>query len=235
MPEIAVILIRSVVAFAVLLILTLFMGKKQISQMTFFDYVVGITIGSIAAAASADQNVKLLNGLASTMVWGIFSILLSLIALKSYKFRRWVEGEPLIVVQKGKVLEDNLRKTRMDATELMENLRENQVFHLADVEFAVLETNGKLSVMKKSDREPLTPRDLKLNPIMRSDPRIVILDGNVMTKTLESLGHSEKWLLEKIREQGAKRFSDVFLAQIDSVGNVYVDLYRDNLPGKKPQ
>lgn len=231
MPEIILILIRSVIAFLVLLILTRLMGKKQISQMTFFDYVVGITIGSIAAAVSVDQNVKMIDGIVSTLIWGLFTIMLSAIALKSYGFRKLVEGEPMVLVRRGKVLEDNLRKARMDATELMENLRENRVFSLADVEFAVLETNGQLSVMKKTDLEPVTPRDLQLDVTLKREPRIVIIDGNVMRKTLGSLGYSEKWLLQKIREQGARSFKDVFLAQIDSVGNVYVDLYDDGQKG----
>ena len=227
MPEIAIILIRSVVSFAVLLVLTRIMGKKQISQMTFFDYVVGITIGSIAGAVSADQNVKLIDGLAATVVWGSFTILIGMVALKSYRFRKAVQGEPTILVQNGKVLERNLRKARMDATELMENLRENQVFRLADVEFAVLETNGQLSVMKKAGKEAVTREDLGISAGTDGEPRIVILDGNVMRQTLESLGYAEEWLLTKVREQGAKGFRDVFLAQVDVDGNVYVDLYAD--------
>lgn len=226
MPEIVIILIRSVVAFAVLLVLTRIMGKRQISQMTFFDYVVGITIGSIAATVSADQNVKLIDGLAATVVWGGFTVLIGFFTLKSYRFRKAVQGEPTILVQNGRVLEANLKKARIDATELMENLRENQVFRLADVEFAVLETNGKLSVMKKADQEPVTRSDLGISA-PSGESRIVILDGNVMRRTLESLGYSEQWLRDKIREQGARRFKDVFLAQVDAVGNVYVDLYKD--------
>jgi uncharacterized membrane protein YcaP (DUF421 family) len=227
LPEIVVIIIRSVVAFTVLLVITRFMGQRQISQMTFFDYVVGITIGSIAGAVSADQNVKLIDGLAATLVWGGFTLLIGMIALKSYRFRKAVQGEPTILIRKGKVLEQNLRKLKMDASELMENLRENQVFHLADVEFAVMETNGQLSVLKKSDLEPVTRRDLGIQTAVRSEPRIVIMDGNVMKRTLQSLGFTEQWLLDKIREQGADRFEDVFLAQLDSAGNLYVDLYRD--------
>jgi len=226
-PEIVVIIIRSVVAFVVLLVLARIMGKKQISQMTFFDYVVGITIGSIAGAVSADQNVKLIDGLAATVVWGSFTVLIGVIALKSYRFRKAVQGEPTVLVQNGKVLEENLRKARMDATELMENLRENQVFRLADVEFAVLETNGQLSVMKKADKEPVTREDLRMKTGAKGEPRIVIMDGNVMRQTLESLGYTETWLLRKVREQGAKGFRDVFLAQVDADGNVYVDLYAD--------
>lgn len=230
MPDIVLILIRSVFAFLVLLVLTRLMGKKQISQMTFFDYVVGITIGSIAAAVSVDRNVTMLDGIVSTLIWGIFTIMLSTIALKSYRFRKLVEGEPMILIKRGKVLENNLRKARMDATELMENLRENRVFNLADVEFAVLETNGQLSVLKKTDLEPVTPRDLKLDVKLKREPRIVIIDGNVMHRTLTSLGYTEDWLLKQVREAGANKFSEVFLAQIDEEGQIYVDLYRDGLP-----
>lgn len=233
MPDVVLILIRSVVAFLTLLVMTRFMGKKQISQMTMFDYVVGITIGSIAAAMSVDQNVTMLDGIVSTLIWGFFTIMLGTLSLKSYRLRKLMEGEPVILVQRGKVLEDNLRKARMDATELLENLRENRVFDLAEVEFAVLEKNGQLSVMKKTDLEPVTPRDLQLDIRLKREPRIVIMDGNVMHRTLTSLGYNEKWLLAKIREAGAKRFSDVFLAQIDQDGQVYVDLFQDGLPANR--
>lgn len=233
MPDVVLILIRSVVAFLTLLVMTRFMGKKQISQMTMFDYVVGITIGSIAAAMSVDQNVTMLDGVVSTLIWGFFTIMLGAVSLKSYRFRKLMEGEPVILVQRGKVLEDNLRKARMDATELLENLRENRVFDLAEVEFAVLEKNGQLSVMKKTDMEPVTPRDLRLGIQPRREPRIVIMDGNVMHRTLTSLGYSEQWLLDQIRQAGAKTFSDVFLAQVDGNGQVHVDLFQDNLPRQK--
>jgi uncharacterized membrane protein YcaP (DUF421 family) len=229
MPEYVLILIRSVGSFIVLLALARLMGKRQIAQLTFFDYVVGITIGSIAASMSADQNIKIFNGMVGLVVWGFFPILLSFMARKSYWFRRIVQGVPTILIQNGKILEKSLRKNNMSEDELVLNLREKNAFKLADVEFAILETNGEVSVLKKTDAEPVTPKTLGLYVEQEHDPRIVIIDGHVMNKTLTEMGYSADWLLGEVMKQGAKSFEDVFVAQLDSTGNVYVDLYDDQI------
>lgn len=227
MPEYVMILLRALLAFVVLLALTRLMGKQQMSQLTFFDYVVGITIGSIAATLSVQQEVKLLNGVIGLVVWGLFPILFSLISLKSYRFHRLVSGRPTVLIEDGKVLEKNIRKEKMTTEELMLSLREKNAFNLADVEFAVLETNGKLSVMKKSNAQPLTPKAFGIQVQKESDPRFVVIDANVMEQTLAKLGYSKNWLLQQLKERGLL-LEDVFLAQIDSKGNLYVDLYQDN-------
>jgi uncharacterized membrane protein YcaP (DUF421 family) len=225
MPDFVLILLRSVFSFFFLLLMTRLMGKKQMSQLTFFDYVVGITIGSIAAGLSIDQSVTIINGLIGIFVWGIFPILLGFLDMKSLNFRKIVDGTPTVLIQKGKVLEKNLKKEKLTINELMLLLREKNVFKLSDVEFAVMETNGQLSVLNKSDMQPVTPKVAGITVDMEHEPRVVIMNGEVKEKTLKELGLSQKWLLEKIKAQGAKTFEDVFLAQVDSKGNVYVDLY----------
>jgi uncharacterized membrane protein YcaP (DUF421 family) len=224
MPEFVVILLRALLSFLVLLILARLMGHQHISQLTFFDYVVGITIGSIAATASVDQNVKILNGLAGLLVWGILPILISLLNLKSYRFRRLTDGQPIVLVQNGKILEENLRKARLSLDSLMLSLREKNAFKLSDVEFAVLETNGSVSVLKKTEAQPVTPKTLGMIVEKEHDPRIVISDGQVMETTLKKMGYTKEWLLGEIKKQGANTFQDVFLAQLESNGNLYVDL-----------
>lgn len=232
MPELVLILIRSVISFVVLLILARIMGKQQLSQLTFFDYVVGITIGSISAAMSVDQNIKMLNGIAGLIIWGGFPVLLSYLSMKSIKFRKVMDGTPTIVVENGKLQEQNLKKEMMTFQELIELLREKNVFKLSDVELAVMEINGQLSVMKKSDSQPVTPKVLGLTVEEETQPQVVILDGQLNEKSLNKTGYTREWLLGEVMNQGASDFSDVFLAQIDSSGNVYVDLYQDQL--KKP-
>jgi uncharacterized membrane protein YcaP (DUF421 family) len=221
------ILIRALLSFLVLLILARLMGHQHISQLTFFDYVVGITIGSIAATASVDQNVKILNGIAGLLVWGILPIIISLLNLKSYRFRRLTDGQPIVLVQNGKIMEDNLKKARLSLDSLMLSLREKNAFKLSDVEFAVLETNGSVSVMKKTDVQPLTPKTLGMIVEKEHDPRIVISDGKVMETTLQKMGYTKEWLLGEIKKQGANDFQDVFLAQLESNGSLYVDLRND--------
>ncbi|GAA4722905.1 DUF421 domain-containing protein [Brevibacillus fulvus] len=232
MPEYILILIRAVLAFFVLMAMTKLMGNKQISHLTFFDYVVGITIGSIAASLSSDQGIKILNGLVGILVWAIFPIVISLVNFKSYKFRRLTDGHPTVLVENGMILEQNMAQARLTTDELMLYLREKNAFQLADVEFAVLETNGNVSVLLKKDAQPVTAKMLNLAVKEEHAPRIVIMDGVIMQKTLQKLGFTAEWLLGEIRKQGAKNPEDVFLGQITSDGQLYVDLKQDKLKGK---
>lgn len=227
MPELMLILIRSILAFIVLLFLTRIMGKKQISQLTFFDYCVGITIGSIAATMSVDQNVKVTNGLMALIIWGGFPLILAYISLKSISFTKMVDGKATIMIQNGKVLEKNMKKNLFTIDELMLSLRDKGVFNISDVEMAVLETNGRLSVMLKTDKQPATPQSLGLSPPQMHGPTILIMDGKLLERGLKERNLSKKWLLAQIQKQGVSNFNEVFLAQVDSQGNVYVDLYEN--------
>lgn len=225
MPELILILIRSIAAFLLLFLMTRLMGKKQISQLTFFDYCVGITIGSIAATMSVDQNVKALNGLMSLFVWGLFPILLSFIGMKFNAFSNLTDGKATTLIENGKILEKNMKKNLMNLNELMLLLREKNVFKVSDVEMAILETNGKLSVMLKTDQQPVTAQMLNIPVTQEHGPMILIMDGKMMTKSMEVMGFTAEWLQTEVKKQGAESISDVFLAQIDSKGQLYVDLY----------
>ncbi len=225
MSEIMLILIRSIGAFLLLLLMARIMGKKQISQLTFFDYCVGITIGSIAATMSVDQNIKIVNGLLSLFIWGLFPIILAYIGMKSRIFSNITDGKATILIENGEVLEKNMRKNVLTINELILLLREKGVFKISDVEMAVLETNGQLSVMLKTDQQPVTPTTLAIHQEPEHGPSILIMDGKVLNKSLQKLGYSREWLAAEIQKQGAKDFKDVFMAQMDSKKNLYVDLY----------
>lgn len=228
MSDFILIITRSILAFVILLILTRIMGKKQLSHLTFFDYVVGITIGSIAAAISIDTSIKISEGLVSLIIWGIFPILLGFIGLKWRKFIKLTDGKPSIVIRDGKVLEQSMKKNQLTIDELMMLLREQGVFKVDDAEMAILETNGELSVMKKTDLEPITPRLLGMKLTMEHAPRLLIVDGHILTKNLTALGYSKEWLMREIGSYGAKSLNEVFLVQVDSKGHLFVDLYKDD-------
>lgn len=227
MPEYLLILIRSIASFLVLLALTRIMGKKQLSQLTFFDYVVGITIGSIAATMSVDQNIKISNGLVSLIIWGMVPILLGYIGLKSRSFLRLTDGRPNIVIKEGQVLEQTMKKNQLAIDELMMLLREQGVFKVQDVAMAVMETNGKLSIMKTSDAQPVTPQSLGLKVQKEQAPALLIVDGHLLEKNISALNLSKQWIMQEIKKQGANDETEVFLAQVDSNKNLYVDLYTD--------
>jgi len=229
MPELIVILIRSIVAFFVLLGLTRIMGKKQLSQLTFFDYIVGITIGSIAATMSVDQNIKISNGLISLIIWGMLPLLLGYIGLKSGKLQRLTDGIPSIVIKQGKVMEQEMKKNQLAIDELMMMLREKGVFKLDDVEMAVFENNGELSVMKKTEVDSITPQTLGLNVKNEGAPSLLIVDGHILHNNLAMLNLDKQWLMKEIKKQGAYDEKDIFIAQVDANKNLYVDWYNDKL------
>lgn len=236
MPEIVLILIRSVAAFFLLLIMARIMGKKQISQLTFFDYCVGITIGSIAATLSVDQNIKIVNGLVSLTIWGVFPIILAYFGMKSIIFSKITDGKATILIRNGEVLDKNLKKNLLTINELLMLLREKGIFKVADVEMAVMETNGELSVMLKTNQQPVTPQVLGIPLEQEHGPAILIMDGKLLKRSLKNLGLSKEWLEGEVQKYGAKDIRDVFLAQIDSRGSIYVDLYDDEdteLPPKE--
>jgi uncharacterized membrane protein YcaP (DUF421 family) len=228
-PEIIIILIRSVIAFIVLLLLTRFMGKRQISHLTFFDYIVGITIGSIAAEMSFSPNVKILNGVTSLAVWGLFPIALAFIGLKSRSFQQLTDGRPSIIIKNGEVLEETMKKNQLTIDELMMLLREKSIFKISDIEMAVLETNGELSIMKKSSLQPLTPQLLSMTLKQEHAPTLLIIEGQILKKNLSELGLSQEWLKKALLKQGILEIDDVFLAQVDSNSTLFVDLYNEKL------
>jgi uncharacterized membrane protein YcaP (DUF421 family) len=227
MPEYILVAGRAVIAFLALFVLARILGKKQISQLTFFDYVVGIVIGDMASTMAVDTSMKLMNGFAGLIVFTLLSLIIAYGAIKSFKFRDLVESSPSILIKNGKVMEKSLFKHKMTYDDLLNGLREQGAFKLSEVEIAILETNGQISVMKKPEYQSLTPKDLGLSVEEDHAPSLIIIDGTLLEKRLNYLGYSEEWLREEMKKQGANGVEDVFLAQIDSSGNVYVDLFND--------
>ncbi|WP_096188030.1 DUF421 domain-containing protein [Evansella halocellulosilytica] len=227
MNELVQVTIRGIAGFTLMLILARMMGKKHISQITYYEYIVGISIGSIAAELTFGTEVRASNFILGMILWGVIPIALSKIELKSFRFRTLLEGHPTYLIKDGNVLEENLKKENITIDEFMVLLREKDVFKLSDVDSVILEKNGQISVMKKSHLQPLTPKDTGLVVQQEQQPRIVIIDGNVMERSLTEYGYTKDWLLAEIRKQGVQNFQDVFVAQIDSTGNVYIDQYND--------
>jgi uncharacterized membrane protein YcaP (DUF421 family) len=153
---------RALSAIAVLFALARLMGKRQISQLTFFDYVAGISIGSIAASMAVDPTIGYIRGLSGMLVFTLFTVLLYIASLKSYGLRKLLEGKPIVVIQDGTILEKNLKKTRLTVNDLLEECRLKNAFIIADIAYAILETKGELSILMKPQRQPLTPQDMNL-------------------------------------------------------------------------
>ncbi|NLX77228.1 MAG: DUF421 domain-containing protein [Clostridiaceae bacterium] len=224
MPIVAVVVIRSFIGFFLLLVLVKLIGKQQVTQLTFFDYIVGITIGSMASTLSVQVNENTWATMAGMAVWTFLAIALALMGLKSPYMRKVIEGIPEIVIQNGKINTDVLRKNKLSADDLLMMLRSKDVFNLEDVEFAVLEQNGKLSVMLKSQKQPLTPQDMNIPTQYMGLPANLIEDGCLNMEALKSVKLSKAWLEYQLRKKNITDIKDVFLAQLDTRGNLFIDM-----------
>jgi uncharacterized membrane protein YcaP (DUF421 family) len=234
MPAWLEVAIRSVCILIGLFIITKFLGKKQLSKLSFFEYIVGITIGDIAGTMSMDGDIRLAEGITSILIWSFFPIAISFISLKSKKFRGFVEGNSTVFIKNGKVLEENLKKEKYTIDELLEQLRKKDVFRLADVEFATLEANGDLSILLKRDKQPLTVGDVVGNVPSEKEPQTVVMDGAILDEPLATAGLNRGWLKNELDKIGVA-IENVFLAQVDAYGQLTVDLYDDKIQVPEPQ
>ncbi|MEH7124935.1 DUF421 domain-containing protein [Bacillus sp. JJ1773] len=234
MSEWSHIIIRSFLFLFVLFIMTKLLGKKQISQISFFEYVSGITIGSIAGEVIMGLDSNMGHGILAIAIFGLVTITVGFISLKSNSFRDFVEGKGTIFIKDGKIMEDNLKKEKYSTDELTTLLRKKDVFNLADVEFAVLEPTGDLSILLKKENRPLTPKDLNLKVANDKVPQTVIRDGHIVHDSLASAGKSRKWLFDEL-DKLEVTMDNVFYGQIDSYGDLTVDLYDDKMKQPSPQ
>ncbi|MBT2637965.1 MULTISPECIES: DUF421 domain-containing protein [unclassified Bacillus (in: firmicutes)] len=228
------IIISSVLFVVTLFAITKMGGKKQLSELSFFEYVSGITIGSIAGEVIMGLDGNLFHGVLAIVIFGTFTYLHDLLGIKSKKFRDLVEGKSTVIIKDGKVLEENLKKEKYTLDELNSLLRQKNVFKTADVEFAVLEPKGDLSVLLKKELQPLSPKDLNLSVAPEKESYTVIMDGNVLNDQLASAGKSKGWLDIELANLGVT-LDNVFLAQVDSFGKLSIDTYDDQIQVPSPQ
>lgn len=222
-------IIYSIIVYLLLLILTRIIGKKMLTQLTFFDFVVGITIGSIGGAFVTEE-IKGFYVLISPVVLAILVFITSIITTKNITVRKLIEGEAVIVIQEGKILENELRKLRYNQDLLLAQLRGKDIFDLNQVEYAILESQGTLTVMKKDLYKNPTKQDLNIAPNMNSGiSSELIRDGRVQLENLVEQKLSKDWLKIELNKQGIKEFDEVFLATISPDGKLYVDVKDDNV------
>jgi uncharacterized membrane protein YcaP (DUF421 family) len=226
--------LRTLIAAIALFFLTKLLGKRQVSELSLFEYITGITIGSLAAYISLDLDAAWYLGIVSLAVWVGISFLLEVLNLKSKSIRDFVEGESLIIMKGGKILEDNLKKARYTSDDLLEKLRSKSVFNMADVEFAILEADGELNILLKKANLPLTLKSLGKD--VPSDPPLetVVMDGNIIDEALSNAGFNRGWLDTELEKQGIA-IENVYLAQVDHVGQLFIDVYDDKLNIPAPQ
>ena len=208
--EIIKVIMTAILSVVALFVITKIMGHKQVSQLDFFDYVSGITIGSIGAELATELE-RPHKPLIALVIYGITSVLLNVCAQKLPKTRKYINGSPTILMNNGKLYRANLKQSKLDLSEFMLLCREQGYFDLTEIQAAVFEPNGKLSILPKSEYRPITPDDMKINVKPKYVAVEVIMDGRVLGENLSRMGFDEKWIVKQIKSQGYKDVKNILL------------------------
>lgn len=214
-------LARTAFLYILVVITMRLMGKRQIAQLEPFELVIAIMIAELAAIPMQDRHIPLINGVIAILTLMFIQVTFSIISLRSLTFRTLLDGQYSIIMANGKIQEKEMRKSRYNLDELLEQLRLKNVFNLEDVEFAILETSGELSVLLKSQKRPSTPQDLNISTEYEGMPSILILDGKVDATQLEKANLGEAWLRIELEKHEIKDPKDVLIASLNSQGELY--------------
>lgn len=220
---------RVVLAFTLLFILARLSGKKQIAQLTFFDFITAIAVGDLAAGHMANPDQPLGPFALGLVLWFGLNLSLDIISLKWRRGGKLLEGEPTVVIHKGRILEDKLAGLMLRADDLMGTLRSKGYFDSRQVEYGVMETDGNLSVLPRPTQRPATTKDLGIRPVSPGMSAEVIVEGRVFTANLTRFGRDEAWLRRQLATHGVRDLSEVFYCTLNERGELYIDLYRDHI------
>lgn len=225
----------TILIYFITLILSRFLGRKLLFQMTFFDFVIGIMIGTAAVNASVVETNRTLSNFTILIIISLLTLILDFLHIKSMWLRKVINSEPVTIIENGKIIDENMKHTRLTSDELMMMLREKNVFYVGDVEFAILETNGKLSVQLCSQMQPVTPADLNISTDYKGLTRDLVIDGKIIMDNLRYIKLDKKWLMNQIRAYGIYDLKDVYYAGIDTAGNLYISKCKSESeePGKQ--
>jgi len=218
------VIITSVSSVIAIFILTKLMGYKQVSQLSIFDYINGITIGSIAAEMATNLENSMVLPLLAMAIFTFFDIILSYLSNKSLKFRKFISGSPVVLFHNGEFYKRNFSKTRIDVSEFLTQCRIAGYFDLSQVQSVILEVNGQMSFFPQAEHKPVTPKDLQLSPEKETLVSNVIMDGNLMESNLKRTGNDQKWLMKQLKAFQISDVKEVFLATCD--GNNQLQVFK---------
>jgi uncharacterized membrane protein YcaP (DUF421 family) len=219
--------VRCLLIFLVLYVMCRILGKKLVSQMTFFDVVAGITLGSISGAFMFTNSVSKSVGVVGLILFATLAFLVDLLSLKSFKARKILNDEPTLVIKNGKVHEEGMAKSRLTVDELLFQLRKKNIFYIDQVDFAFFETDGSVSALKRVGEQTPTKTEMQVNTPSRGVPQTFIIDGKILENSLASVNKDHNWVKTILQSNGISDMKDVFLAQIDGNNNIYIDKRKD--------
>ncbi len=227
METFAEVAIQTFLSFFSILFITRLLGRQQVAQLTLHEYINGITFGSIAATLATDTNQKTGSHLLGLILFGTLTYIISLVSTKSRKVSKVIQGEPVIVVQDGKILEKNLVRFHYTIDDFNHLLRKKDIFDIEDVKYGILETTGEISVVKKAQKENLKAEDMGIQSKQTELLTDIIVTGNIIYENLRKRNLSVKWLVGQIHVMGIKDIKDIFFASVDSNNKLYIDRIED--------
>ena len=228
--DIVKVLLTALLSVVSLFVITKLMGHKQVAQLDFFDYVSGITIGSIGAELATELEDPY-KPLIALIVYGVISIVFNLVAHKIPRTRKYINGTPTILMNEGKLYRKNMKHAKLDLSEFMIMCREQGYFDLDNIQTAIFEYNGKLSILPKSENRPATPKDLKIPTKVTHIGVEVIMDGRVMEENLLRIGRDKNWLERELKSRGYKTHREIFLGIYRPEENEFTFYYNVNNEG----
>ncbi len=226
------VIIRTVILYILVFIVTRLMGKRQIGQLQPFELAVAIMVSALAAVSMEDISIPLINSIIPILLIMSMQILVSVLSLKYSSARVMLCGKPSIVIMNGKIQESEMKNLRININDLLEQLRVAGYYNLADVEFAIFETNGQVSVLPKSQKRPVNPEDFNISTEYEGVSHSLIIDGQINYDNLNKVGLTEEWLRQKLLKFGINDASNVLLASIDSGGRLFFQ-EKDNTVKKR--
>ena len=227
-------LFRSIALFILVLVILRIMGKRNIVRIPLYRYISYQVIGIISALISVNIITNPVIGFIAIGMWFILPMLMDYLSLKSKWLHDLINGKETVLIKHGKIMEANLIKTGFTGEELLRELRTKNIFSMADVEFAVMETTGEINAFLKSDKKPVTAHDLGVKTAPQAEPQTVILDGNILNEPLASLGLNKEWMSIQLESAGVS-IDNVFVGQVDSSGDLYLDLFDDAVELPQPK
>lgn len=223
------VVLQTVLSFFSILFITRILGRQQVAQLTIHEYIAGITFGSIAATLATDLDQESWPHFVGLFLFGALTYLMSLINTKNRTASKIIQGEPILVVQDGRILEKNLTRFHYTVDDLTHLLRKKDVFNVTDVKYAILETTGEISVLKIAQKENVKVEDLHLSVDQEELSTDIIVTGNIIYENLKKRNLSVKWLINQLKVMGVKDIKDIYYSTIDKDNKIYIDYINDNI------
>lgn len=211
---------RTIILYSIVVLVMRMMGKRQIGQLEPYELVIAIMIAELAAIPMQDRGIPLFNGIIPIFILLFIQVVISFLAMKSLWFRSFMDGSPSIIIKNGKINQSELYNARFNLNELLEQLRINGYSNIADIEFAILETSGALSIVPKSQKRPVTPEDLQIETKYEGIPMPLILDGNIQDSNLSEINLDRHWLFSELNKFGINDPTEIYIASLDTEGNL---------------